>query len=195
MIKEIRDKVELVTLVVYFNQLTLAESHVFTLQDHLFFPYLQCDIDQTIPMPLDNIYHRVTFGVIIGLHLAFVLYRWVKKKVVFQANVAKIRRLWIYPIKGVPGISVDRVVMNPSGLEYFWSPSSSSSKMVLRDREYVLLNADSRMITQRQEPRLSLIKVSLNEKEGSLTLSAPGMDEALVINTTSRGTEEVIKFK
>lgn len=147
-------------------------------------------------MPLDNIYHRVTFGVIIGLHLAFVIYRWMKKKIVFQANVARIRQLWIYPIKGVPGIPVDRVVMNPSGVEYSWSPSSSSSsKMVLKDREYVLLNADSRMITQRQEPRLTLIKVSLNEKEGSLTLSAPGMGEALVINTTSRGTEEVIKFR
>jgi hypothetical protein len=73
---------------------------------------------------------------------------------------AIVRALFVYPVKSCRGIAVDRAVVERRGLRY--------------DRRWMLVDGDGTFVTQRTEPRLATIEVSLDEKEGELVLSAPG---------------------
>ncbi|QCP53272.1 MOSC domain-containing protein [Trinickia violacea] len=71
-----------------------------------------------------------------------------------------ISQLIVYPIKSCAGIAFDTVRLLPYGLEY--------------DRNWMLVDAAGRFITQRTFPRLALVKVEIGASE--LIVSAPGMD-------------------
>ena len=71
---------------------------------------------------------------------------------------ASVGALYVYPIKSCRGIAVHRTLIGERGLEH--------------DREWMIIDADGRFLTQREVPRLALISVALSASE--LELGAPG---------------------
>ena len=77
---------------------------------------------------------------------------------------AKIIALNIYPVKSCRGIALDRAQLTSTGFKH--------------DRNWLVVNENNRFQTQRELPRLSLIKTQF---EGSnLKLSAHGMPDLIV---------------
>jgi len=69
--------------------------------------------------------------------------------VVFRMSVITISQLWIYPIKSLPGISLQSAQLRARGLEY--------------DRRWMLVDENNEFITQRQFPQMALINVELEQ--------------------------------
>lgn len=94
--------------------------------------------------------------------------------------MAVIKSLHIHPIKSVPGVEVEAVSLTENGIMYgIW-----------QDRGMVVLDKDNRLITLKQEGKLCLIKTTISEDQKSLILSAPGMDQPLVIQPKQGKTPE-----
>ncbi|KAI1290115.1 Mitochondrial amidoxime-reducing component 1 [Halotydeus destructor] len=121
------------------------------------------------------------FGAILASVLIILTF---KKRRVYKSNVAKVAKLIIYPVKSLAGIEVDHIEMTSSGAKYGnW-----------RDRSFIILSKDNRMVTQRTEPRLALIKTTF---EGdSLILATPGFEPVEVpFKTRTSNEDEVITFR
>ncbi len=73
-----------------------------------------------------------------------------------QATIAK---LFVYPIKSCAGVELDEVLLIETGLEF--------------DRAWMVVDADQEFVTQRQLPRMALIRPQMKHSE--LVLRAPGM--------------------
>ena len=71
---------------------------------------------------------------------------------------ATVAGLWIYPVKSCRGIDLLEARLGERGLEH--------------DREWMIVDAEGRFLTQRQVPRLALVSVALSATE--LALAAPG---------------------
>lgn len=108
----------------------------------------------------------------------------------FAAPRARVRGLFIYPVKSCRGIAVERATIGPRGFRW--------------DREWMLVDGRGRMQTQRAEPRLALVETALpaealNEgdwgaklpADTALHLSAPGM-EPLQVPLTPAGPRPVV---
>lgn len=72
----------------------------------------------------------------------------------------RVTEISIYPIKSCRGISLRSAVVEPRGLA--------------RDRRFMLVDARGRFITQREQPRMALIRVS--ETADGYVVEAPGQD-------------------
>jgi uncharacterized protein YcbX len=83
-----------------------------------------------------------------------------------------VSQLWIYPIKSLKGIALDKAQLEKRGLQY--------------DRRWMLVNNDNRFITQRQYPRMTLIEQALNDF--GIIVRAPEMP-ALIIPYTDTQVE------
>jgi uncharacterized protein YcbX len=71
-----------------------------------------------------------------------------------------IRELWIYPIKSLGGVRVDAAAITSAGsLEL--------------DREWIVIDSESRMVWQGDIPRMTLVHLTLDE--AALTLAMEGM--------------------
>ena len=79
--------------------------------------------------------------------------------------MAILTHLLLYPIKSCAGIAVRSAVVNESGL----------SALDVHDREWMLVTADGQFLTQREHPRMALIRPLPDG--GRLRVHAPGMDE------------------
>jgi uncharacterized protein YcbX len=77
---------------------------------------------------------------------------------------ATISELNIYPVKSCAGISLSRARLAPTGFE--------------NDRRWMIVRPDGRFVTQREEPRLALIRPTLNG--GSLLLDGPDLETLAV---------------
>ncbi len=66
--------------------------------------------------------------------------------------------LWRYPVKSLRGTPCARLPIGPRGPEH--------------DREWMLVDADGRFLTQRQQPRMAQIAVTL--EDDALVFEAPG---------------------
>lgn len=66
--------------------------------------------------------------------------------------------LHVYPVKGCKGIDLQEATFGPRSLRL--------------DRHWIIIDADGEKITQREEPRLALIRTLI--KDDTLTLSADG---------------------
>jgi len=73
--------------------------------------------------------------------------------------VARIARLFIYPIKSCAGIEVQEAVLLETGLEW--------------DRAWMVVDEQGEFVTQRELPRMALIRPQLKTDE--MVLRAPGM--------------------
>jgi uncharacterized protein YcbX len=70
---------------------------------------------------------------------------------------ARLAALFIYPVKSAAGIACDQVTLDERGFRH--------------DREWMIVDADGRFLTQREESRLALLKVAI--ADGRLYLSNP----------------------
>jgi len=70
-----------------------------------------------------------------------------------------IASLHIHPIKSCAGIAVDEALLIDTGLEY--------------DREWMVVDADGELLSQRELPRMALVRPTLRTDD--LVLRAPGM--------------------
>lgn len=83
-------------------------------------------------------------------------------------------RLYIYPVKSCGGISVESARLDTWGLEY--------------DRNWLVVNADNRFLTQREFPRMALVETAL--EPDALRLTAPEMS-ALRLSLSDKFGESV----
>uniref|UniRef100_A0A2R5LF11 Putative conserved secreted protein n=1 Tax=Ornithodoros turicata TaxID=34597 RepID=A0A2R5LF11_9ACAR len=103
---------------------------------------------------------------------AGVAFWWLKSKARKFVPVARIKKIFVYPIKAVPGIEVPYVHCVREGPKF----------EDLRDRCMLLLEGDI-FVTQRQEPSLALLRLSYNDgniyirAEGMPTVSLPAFDK------------------
>lgn len=74
-------------------------------------------------------------------------------------DTLRISQLFIHPIKSCAGIAVDEAPLIETGFEY--------------DREWMVVDRDGVFVTQRQLPRMALIRPTLRASD--LVLRAPGM--------------------
>ncbi|KAJ2725189.1 hypothetical protein GGI07_001451 [Coemansia sp. Benny D115] len=83
----------------------------------------------------------------------------------------EISAIYTYPVKSCQGISQNEARVSSTGLEY--------------DRLWMVIDAKSnRFITQRQHPRLALVKPTIHAQDGYLELTAPDMPEPLRVPLT-----------
>ena len=73
--------------------------------------------------------------------------------------LASISRLFIYPIKSCAGIEVQEAMLLETGLEW--------------DRAWMVVDGEGEFVTQRELPRMALIKPQIKTEE--MILRAPGM--------------------
>ncbi|MET3443238.1 uncharacterized protein YcbX [Variovorax paradoxus] len=72
---------------------------------------------------------------------------------------ATIARLFVYPVKSCAGVELPEVLLTETGLEF--------------DRAWMVVDAQGEFVTQRQLPRMALIKPQMKQME--VVLRAPGM--------------------
>ena len=77
---------------------------------------------------------------------------------VFDLN-ATIARLFVYPIKSCAGVELPEVLLTETGLEF--------------DRAWMVVGADGVFVSQRELPRMALIRPQMKQME--MVLRAPGM--------------------
>jgi uncharacterized protein YcbX len=99
----------------------------------------------------------------------------------------EIEQLFLYPIKGCGGIKLPAVKLTTLGV--------ASVSGIVRDRTFMVVKAEGKtaFITQRQQPKLSLVRTRIEPEEAllsnstipaediTLVVSAPGMPEDLRI--------------
>lgn len=71
----------------------------------------------------------------------------------------RLAALYVHPVKSCAGIAVDEALLIETGLEF--------------DRAWMVVDADGEQLTQREEPRMALVKPTLRHQD--LVLRAPGM--------------------
>lgn len=72
---------------------------------------------------------------------------------------ARVARLFVYPVKSCAGVELGEVLLTETGLEF--------------DRAWMVVDADGVFVTQRELPRMALIRPQLKHSE--MVLRAPGM--------------------
>lgn len=72
---------------------------------------------------------------------------------------ATIARLFVYPVKSCAGVELDEALLIETGLEF--------------DRAWMVVDAAGEFVTQRELPRMALIRPQLKQSE--MVLRAPGM--------------------
>ena len=72
----------------------------------------------------------------------------------------RVTGLFVYPVKSMKGIPVDRAVLTEAGL--------------LHDRRWMVVNADGRFVTQRNQPRLALVQTRIESDRVVLSLDDHG---------------------
>lgn len=88
---------------------------------------------------------------------------------------ARVGSLYVYPVKGCGGIAPTSAMVAITGL----------TTEGVGDREWMVVDLDSRFVTQREFPRLALLRTHAHD--GTLTLTAPDM--APLVMSTSRVSE------
>lgn len=72
---------------------------------------------------------------------------------------ARIAQLFIYPVKSCAGVEVQEAVLTETGLDL--------------DRAWMVVDSEGRFVTQRQLPRMALVRPQMKHNE--VVLRAPGM--------------------
>ncbi len=81
-----------------------------------------------------------------------------------MTNRLYLSELYVYPIKSLGGVRLDRATVEPRGLQH--------------DRRWMLVDAQNQFLTQRKYARMALVKTELGET--GLRITAPGQDELRV---------------
>ncbi|MBX2946547.1 MAG: MOSC domain-containing protein [Cyclobacteriaceae bacterium] len=89
----------------------------------------------------------------------------------------RLSEIWIYPIKSLGGIRLDKAIVLPKGLEH--------------DRRWMLVDEQNRFITQREHPELALFQLTINNKQLTILHQANQQSVQFNINTHSTYAETV----
>ncbi|HEY0886880.1 MAG TPA: MOSC N-terminal beta barrel domain-containing protein [Ramlibacter sp.] len=89
---------------------------------------------------------------------------------------ARIARLFVYPVKSCAGVEVREAVLTETGLDL--------------DRAWMVVDAQGRFVTQRQLPRMALVRPQIKHSE--VVLRAPGM---LALHLSIDSVEEPAKVR
>jgi uncharacterized protein len=89
---------------------------------------------------------------------------------------ARISRLFVYPVKSCAGVEVTEAVLTETGLDL--------------DRAWMVVDGQGEFVTQRELPRMALIRPQLKHYE--VVLRAPGM---LALHLAIDAVEEPVKVK
>ena len=92
---------------------------------------------------------------------------------------ATISALNIYPVKSCGGIPVTRARLTDTGFEH--------------DRQWLIVQPNGRFVTQREQPRLALIRVAVSET--TLSLSASGLEPLMLPSAHGGATTQVQCWK
>jgi uncharacterized protein YcbX len=76
-----------------------------------------------------------------------------------------IREIWLYPVKSLGGVRVQQAAITTAG-------------SLALDREWLVVDADDRMLWQGDIPRMTLVRVALDQT--TLTLTMDGMEPLVV---------------
>src|SRR6185369_12616388 len=71
----------------------------------------------------------------------------------------RIARLFVYPIKSCAGVELSEAALDETGLDL--------------DRAWMVVDEENEFLSQREVPRMALVKVQLKHEE--VVLRAPGM--------------------
>ncbi len=94
-----------------------------------------------------------------------------------SADVAgRIARLFIYPVKSCAGIELQEAVLTETGLDL--------------DRAWMVVDEEGEFVSQRELPRMALIKPQLRHSD--MVLRAPGM---LALHVSIDGVEQEVKVR
>ncbi|MES2412514.1 MAG: MOSC N-terminal beta barrel domain-containing protein [Pseudomonadota bacterium] len=95
----------------------------------------------------------------------------------FSADItALVSRLFVYPVKSCAAVEVQEAIMTETGLEF--------------DRAWMVVDANGEFLTQRELPRMALVRPQLKHYE--MVLRAPGM---LALHVRLNEVEEPVKVK
>ena len=94
---------------------------------------------------------------------------------------ATLAALNVYPVKGCRGIAVARARVSARGL------LAVADTAAVGDREFMIVDAAGRFLTQRELPRLALIATRL--ESGALVLSATGVAPLVLPLASPRGAQ------
>jgi uncharacterized protein len=86
----------------------------------------------------------------------------------------------VYPIKSCGGISLSVAELGPRG--------------IVRDRSFMLVNHNGKFITQREQPRMALIRPAI-DADGMLTVQAPDMPVVVIPGDEQGPRYEVVVWK
>jgi uncharacterized protein len=89
---------------------------------------------------------------------------------------ARIARLFVYPVKSCAGVELTEAVLTETGLDL--------------DRAWMVVDENGEYVTQRELPRMALVKVQLKHHE--VILRAPGM---LALHLAIDAVEEPVRVK
>jgi MOSC domain-containing protein len=84
---------------------------------------------------------------------------------------ATVASLFVYPVKSCRGIALSTALLTERGIAH--------------DREWLIVDADGRFISQREVPRLALIVPVLSDR--MLELAAPGLSVAVPLDQDHKG--------
>ncbi|MBU6450171.1 MAG: MOSC domain-containing protein [Cyanobacteria bacterium REEB67] len=76
--------------------------------------------------------------------------------------------LYIYPVKSLAGISLHEAELGERGFKY--------------DREWMLVDRDNRFVSQREIPRMALVKTAIDEAANCLQLHLPGAEDPQLLS-------------
>ena len=93
-----------------------------------------------------------------------------------SAAQARIARLFVYPVKSCAGVEVREAVLTETGLDL--------------DRAWMVVDQQGRFVTQRQLPRMALVRPQIRHSE--VVLRAPGM---LALHLSIDSVEEPVKVR
>lgn len=93
-----------------------------------------------------------------------------------QNLTARIARLFVYPVKSCAGVELTEAVLTSSGLDL--------------DRAWMVVDAEGGFVTQRELPRMALVKVQLKHHE--VVLRAPGM---LALHLSIDAVEQPVRVR
>src|SRR4051812_12165716 len=94
-----------------------------------------------------------------------------------EADVTtRIARLFVYPVKSCAGVEVSEALLTETGLDL--------------DRAWMVVDAEGEFVSQRELPRMALVKVQL--KHYDAILRAPGM---LALHLTIDAVEAPVRVR
>jgi len=93
-----------------------------------------------------------------------------------EALSARIARLFVYPVKSCAGVELTEAVLTASGLDL--------------DRAWMVVDEEGEFVTQRELPRMALVKPQLKHQE--VVLRAPGM---LALHLSIDTVEEPVRVR